>query len=70
MLIKLLTRTCLNIKGLWLVTKAMSVSKRMPFYITFTLHLQIDGAPSRSIERHFSILQNEDFLVFIWREFE
>ena len=27
----------------------MSVSKQRPFYIT----LQIDGAPSRSIERHF-----------------
>ena len=48
MLIKLLTRTCLNIKGLWLPKPCLSPNESL-----FTLHLQIDGAPSRSIERHF-----------------
>ena len=47
MLTKLLTRTCLNIKGLWLPKPCPSPNESL-----FTLHLQIDGAPSRSIERY------------------
>ena len=32
-------------------------------FLTFTLHLQIDGASSRSIERHFSLIETKVALI-------
>ena len=53
----MLTRTCLNIKGLWLPKPCPSPNESL-----FTLHLQIDGAPSRSIERHFYYMTKASLL--------
>ena len=35
-------------------TLTYTLTYTMTFTLTFTFHLQIDGASSRSIERHFS----------------
>ena len=39
-------------------TLTYTLTYTMTFTLTFTFHLQIDGASSRSIERHFYIYEH------------